>query len=291
LASVRDIRRQIASIKNISKMTDALQTVSGVKFRKAEAAVKRSRPYAENFGEMMQAVAASSGSKNPLLAGRDEVNAVAVATLTSDRGLCGAFNAQVIRRTMDFRRRQSVPVRQVVSGRKGIAFFRFRRIELDEAFSGFTDSPGFENAQEIGQTLTGLFESGEVDEVYLVYNRFQSALVQRPVLMRLLPAAPEEEEESEDGDEGPGTPFEFVPDADVILGKLIPRYVETQVFQALLESAAGEHGARMTAMKNATDNANELVETLTLQMNKARQAQITREISEIAAGAEALTAG
>ncbi|WP_273843305.1 ATP synthase F1 subunit gamma [Rubrobacter calidifluminis] len=288
MASVRDIRRQIASIKNISKMTDALQTVSGVKFRKAEAAVKRSRPYAENFEEMMRAVAASSGSKNPLLVGREEVRAVAIATLTSDRGLCGAFNAQVIRRTMDFRRRQDVPVRQVVSGRKGIAFFRFRRIELAETFSGFTDSPAFENAQEIGQSLTRLFEGEEADEVYLVYNRFQSALVQRPVLIRLLPAAPEQEE----GDErGVSSPFEFVPDADVILGKLIPRYVETQVFQALLESAAGEHGARMTAMKNATDNANELVDTLTLQMNKARQAQITREISEIAAGAEALTSG
>lgn len=287
MASVRDIRRQIASIKNISKMTDALQTVSGVKFRKAEAAVKRSRPYAENFEEMMRAVAASSGSKNPLLVGREEVGAIAVATLTSDRGLCGAFNAQVIRRTMDFRRRQSVPVRQVVSGRKGIAFFRFRRIELAESFSGFTDSPAFENAQEIGQSLTRLFEGEEADEVYLVYNRFHSALVQRPVIMRLLPAAPEEEE----GERSTSSPFEFVPDADVILGKLIPRYVETQVFQALLESAAGEHGARMTAMKNATDNANELVETLTLQMNKARQAQITREISEIAAGAEALTSG
>ncbi|MBX6762692.1 MAG: ATP synthase F1 subunit gamma [Rubrobacteraceae bacterium] len=287
MASVRDIRRQIASIKNISKMTDALQTVSGVKFRKAEAAVKRSRPYAENFEEMMRAVAASSGSKNPLLVGREEVGAIAVATLTSDRGLCGAFNAQVIRRTMDFRRRQSVPVRQVVSGRKGIAFFRFRRIELAESFSGFTDSPAFENAQEIGQSLTRLFEAEEADEVYLVYNRFHSALVQRPVIMRLLPAAPEEEE----GERSTSSPFEFVPDADVILGKLIPRYVETQVFQALLESAAGEHGARMTAMKNATDNANELVETLTLQMNKARQAQITREISEIAAGAEALTSG
>lgn len=187
MASVRDIRRQIASIKNISKMTDALQTVSGVKFRKAEAAVKRSRPYAENFEEMMRAVAASSGSKNPLLVGREEVGAIAVATLTSDRGLCGAFNAQVIRRTMDFRRRQSVPVRQVVSGRKGIAFFRFRRIELAESFSGFTDSPAFENAQEIGQSLTRLFEAEEADEVYLVYNRFHSALVQRPVIMRLLP--------------------------------------------------------------------------------------------------------
>ncbi len=269
-------------------MTDALQTVSGVKFRRAESRVRKSRPYAENFEEMMRAVA-RAGSNNPLLAGRDEVRNVAVATLTSDRGLCGGFNAQVLRRTMRFRREQNVPVKQVASGRKGIAFFRFRRMEMEESFSGFSDGPDFDDAQRIGRTLTGLFEYGEVDEVYLIYNRFQSALVQRPVVMRLLPAAaPEEREEEEDEENGPKAPFEFVPDADEILSALIPRYVETQIFQALLEGAAGEHGARMTAMKNATDNANEMASNLTLQMNKARQAQITREISEIAAGAEAL---
>lgn len=285
MASVRDIKRQINSVKNIAKMTDALQTVSGVKFRRAESRVRKSRPYAENFEEMMRAVA-RAGSKNPLLAGRDEVRNVAVATLTSDRGLCGGFNAQVLRRTMRFRREQSVPVKQVASGRKGIAFFRFRGMELEENFSGFSDGPDFDDAQRIGRTLTGLFEYGEVDEVYLIYNRFQSALVQRPVVMRLLPATPEESGEEEES--GPKVPFEFVPDSDEILSVLIPRYVETQIFQALLEGAAGEHGARMTAMKNATDNANEMASNLTLQMNKARQAQITREISEIAAGAEAL---
>ncbi|MCA1848760.1 MAG: F0F1 ATP synthase subunit gamma, partial [Actinobacteria bacterium] len=177
---------------------------------------------------------------------------------------------------------------QVASGRKAVAFFRFRRVELEEVYTGFSDSPTYENAREIGHTLFRLFEDEEADEVYLVYNRFESALTQRPVLTRLLPVGPEDEEEEDDTS---GTFLEYIPDADTILRKLVPRYVETMVWQALLESAAGEHGARMTAMKNATDNANELARDLTLAMNKARQAQITREISEIAAGAEALSAG
>jgi F-type H+-transporting ATPase subunit gamma len=167
-----------------------------------------------------------------------------------------------------------------------VAFFRFRRVDLHEVYTGFSDSPTYEKAREIGHALVKLFEEEEADEVYLVYNRFESALTQRPVVTRLLPVAPEEDEE-----ELSSTFIEYIPDADVILRKLVPRYVETMVWQALLESAAGEHGARMTAMKNATDNANELAKELTLAMNKARQAQITREISEIAAGAEALSAG
>ncbi|BBL79122.1 ATP synthase subunit gamma [Rubrobacter xylanophilus] len=288
MASLRDLKRQIQSVKNIAKVTDALQAVSAVKFRKAEARVKRARPYAENMEEVMRAIASKASTRNPMLVGREEVRRVAVATLTSDRGLCGSFNAQVLRSTVRFRERQGAQTVQVASGRKGIAFFRFRRIALAESYSGFTDDPSYEDAQRIGRGLTRLFEREEADEVYLVYNRFVNPAVQRPVVVRLLPAAPEDGEEVETVS---GAPFDFVPDADAILRRLIPQYVETLVWQALLESAAGEHGARMTAMKNATDNANELVDTLTLQMNKARQAQITREISEIAAGAEALAAG
>jgi F-type H+-transporting ATPase subunit gamma len=283
LATLRDLKRQIASVKNIAKVTEALQTVSAVKFRKAEARVKQARPYAENVEQMMRDVARSAGSESPLLAGR-EGNTVAVASLTADRGLAGGFNAQVLRRTVQFRREQEAEMVQVVSGRKAVAFFRFRRIELREVYTGFSDNPTYEKAREIGRALTKLFNDEEADEVYLIYNRFENALIQRPVVTRLLPVAPEDEE-------GVSTFFEYIPDADTILRKLVPRYVETMVWQALLESAAGEHGARMTAMKNATDNANELAKDLTLEMNKARQAQITREISEIAAGAEALSAG
>jgi F-type H+-transporting ATPase subunit gamma len=289
LATLRDLKRQIASVKNIAKVTEALQTVSAVKFRKAEARVKRARPYAENVEQMMRDVARSAGGSSPLLIGR-EGNTVAIATVTADRGLAGGFNAQVLRRTMQLRREKGGNPIQVASGRKAVAFFRFRRVDLVEVYTGFSDSPTYENAREIGHDLTRLFNEEEADEVYLVYNRFESALTQRPVITRLLPVAPEEGEE-EDEDAGASTFIEYVPDADVILRKLVPRYVETMVWQALLESAAGEHGARMTAMKNATDNANDLSKELTLAMNKARQAQITREISEIAAGAEALSAG
>src|ERR671916_2409632 len=288
MATLRDLKRQIASVKNIAKVTEALQTVSAVKFRKAEARVKRARPYAENIEQMMRDVARSAGGSSPLLTGR-EGNTVAIASVTADRGLAGGFNAQVLRRTMQLRREKGGNPIQVASGRKAVAFFRFRRVDLHEVYTGFSDSPTYENAREIGHALVKLFEEEEADEVYLVYNRFESALTQRPVVTRLLPVAPEEGEEQQE--DTSGTFLEYVPDADTILRKLVPRYVETMVWQALLESAAGEHGARMTAMKNATDNANELATDLTLAMNKARQAQITREISEIAAGAEALSAG
>jgi F-type H+-transporting ATPase subunit gamma len=301
LASLRDLKRQIDSIDNISKVTDALQTVSGVKFRRAEARVGRARPYADNMEEMMRDIARKSTSNNPLMVGRGEPRSILIATLTADRGLCGGFNAQVLRTTMRLRREkegQNAELKQVSSGRKAAAFFQFRRVSLEETFSGFSDAPAYENAQQIGDYLTRTFEEQEADEVYLVYNRFQSALVQRPTVTRLLPVAPGGEADGENGEGSSGgssgssdLPFEYVEDADKILSRLIPQYVNTVIFQALLESAAGEHGARMTAMKNATDNANDLSDRLTLQMNKARQAQITQEILEIASGAEALSTG
>ena len=295
MATLRDLKRQIGSVQNIAKVTEALQTVSAVKFRKAEARVKKARPYADNMEEMMRDVAKRARSKSPLLVGRDEVKRVGVATLTADRGLAGGFNAQVLRRTMRFRGEQDVnDFAQVASGRKAVAFFRFRRINLEETYTGFSDSPTYEKAREIGRALTRLFREEEADEVYLIFNRFESALTQRPVVKRLLPAAPDEEENSGEEEERrweDESVLEYVPDAETMLNKLVPRYVETMIWQAMLESSAGEHGARMTAMKNATDNANDLAKDLTLQMNKARQAQITQEILEIAAGADALAAG
>ncbi len=291
MASLRDLKRQIGSVKNIAKVTEALQTVSAVKFRKAEARVKKARPYADNVEQMMRDVARSASGDSPLLAGR-EVQRIVVATLTADRGLAGGFNAQVLRRTAQFRaeKGQEADLGQVASGRKSVAFFRFRNIELDHVYTGYTDSPTYEQAREIGRALTGLFEDEKADEVYLIYNRFESALTQRPVLKRLIPVAAEEEEEDEERNDNLAY-MEYVPDPETVLQQLVPRYVETMVWQALLEGAAGEHGARMTAMKNATDNANDLAKSLTLQMNKARQAQITGEIIEIAAGADALAAG
>jgi F-type H+-transporting ATPase subunit gamma len=286
LATARDLQRQINTVKNQSRVFSALQTVSSVKFRKAEARVKKARPYAENVEEMMRDVAGSASGDLPLLVGR-EVNRVAICTLTADRGLAGGFNAQVLRRTVGLRNEKDQNALQVASGRKAVAFFRFRRVELAEVFTGFTDNPAYEKAREIGSALTNLFEDEEADEVYLVYNRFDSALTQTPVVKRLLPVVEEGDEEQDDS----ASYMEYVPDAETLLKRLVPRYVETMVWQALLEGAAGEHGARMTAMKNATDNANDLVRDLTLQMNKARQAQITQEILEIVGGAEALSAG
>ncbi len=293
MATLRDLKRQIGSVKNIAKVTEALQTVSAVKFRKAEARVKKSRAYADNIEEMMRDVASKATSKSPLLVGR-EVKTVAIASLTADRGLAGGFNAQILRRTVQFRNEQSAELKQVASGRKSVSFFQFRGIELEETFIGFSDSPTYDKAREIGQSLTRLFEDEEADEVYLIFNRFESAMTQKPVIKRLIPVATDEDEGDDNEDENDGVAgsyMEYVPDADTVLQRLVPRYAETMVWQALLESAAGEHGARMTAMQSATDNANDLVKTLTLQMNKARQAQITSEISEIAAGAEALSAG
>jgi F-type H+-transporting ATPase subunit gamma len=286
LPSARDFQRQINTVKNQARVFSALQTVSSVKFRKAEARVRRARPYAENVEQMMRDVASNATGEIPLLTGR-EVRRVAVCTLTADRGLAGGFNAQVLRRTVRLREEKDPGALQVASGRKGVAFFRFRRVELAEVFTGFTDNPTYENAREIGRALTRLFDDEEADEVYLVYNRFESVLNQRPVVKRLLPVAREEDDE----EEGNTSYMDYVPDAETVLKRLVPRYVETMVWQALLEGAAGEHGARMTAMKNATDNANDLVSDLTLQMNKARQAQITQEILEIVGGAEALSAG
>jgi F-type H+-transporting ATPase subunit gamma len=283
LPSARDLQRHINTVKNQARVFSALQTVSSVKFRKAEARVKRARPYAENVEQMMRDVASNATGDLPLLTGR-EINHVAVCTLTADRGLAGGFNAQVLRRTVRLREEKDPDALQVASGRKAVAFFRFRRVELAEVFTGFTDNPTYENARKVGSTLMRLFDDEEADEVYLVYNRFESALNQRPVVKRLLPVAQEEVESNT-------TYMDYVPDAETVLKRLVPRYVETMVWQALLEGAAGEHGARMTAMKNATDNANDLVRDLTLQMNKARQAQITQEILEIVGGAEALSAG
>jgi F-type H+-transporting ATPase subunit gamma len=287
--SLQDMQKQIESINNTAKMTGAMQTISAVKLSRARERLDRIRPYTDNMQEMMRDVARGGGD-NPLLVGREEVSNIAVCTVTSDRGLAGAFNAQVLRLTMQFRQEQDADIVQVVTGRKAVEFFRFQRMGIEEAYTGFSDSPSFEKAREIGRRLMQLFQDEEADEVHLVYNQFQSALVQHPTAIRLLPVAPEgmDEEDEEEEDEGGGNPFEFIPEPDELLDRLVPKYVETLVFRALYESAAGEHGARMSAMKSATDAAEEMSEDLQQQMNKMRQAAITQEIIEIAAAAEAL---
>ena len=287
--SLQDLKRQIQSVNNTAKMTQALQTISAIKLNKARAHLDRARPYTDNVEEMMRDIADRAQSDTPLLVGRDEVNNVAICTVTSDRGLAGAFNAQVLRRSLELRGEQDAEIVQIVTGRKAREFFRFRRMGVEEAYIGFSDSPSYEKAREIGSRLTQLFEGEEADMVYLVYNRFKNALVQQPTATRILPIASEDtDEENEEEGNGSDIPFEFIPEPEELLKRLVPKYVETLVFRALLESAAGEHGARMTAMKSASDSANEMSEELTMQLNKMRQAAITQEIIEIASAAEAI---
>jgi F-type H+-transporting ATPase subunit gamma len=287
--SLQDLKRQIQSVNNTAKMTQALQTISAIKLNKARAHLDRARPYTDNVEEMMREIADRAQSDTLLLVGRDEVNNVAICTVTSDRGLAGAFNAQVLRRTMELRGEQDAEIVQIVTGRKAREFFRFRRMGVEEAYIGFSDSPSYEKAREIGSRLTQLFEGEEADMVYLVYNRFKNALVQQPTATRILPIASEDtDEDNEEEENGSDIPFEFIPEPEELLKRLVPKYVETLVFRALLESAAGEHGARMTAMKSASDSANEMSEELTMQLNKMRQAAITQEIIEIASAAEAI---
>lgn len=287
--SLQDLKRQIQSVNNTAKMTQALQTISAIKLNKARAHLDRARPYTDNVEEMMRDIADRAQSDTPLLVGRDEVNNVAICTVTSDRGLAGAFNAQVLRRSMELRGEQDAEIVQIVTGRKAREFFRFRRMGVEEAYIGFSDSPSYEKAREIGSRLTQLFEGEGADIVYLVYNRFKNALVQQPTATRILPIASEDTEEETEGEgNGSDIPFEFIPEPEELLKRLVPKYVETLVFRALLESAAGEHGARMTAMKSASDSANEMSEELTMQLNKMRQAAITQEIIEIASAAEAI---
>lgn len=287
--SLQDLKRQIQSVNNTAKMTQALQTISAIKLNKARAHLDRARPYTDNVEEMMRDIADRAQSVTPLLVGRDEVNNVAICTVTSDRGLAGAFNAQVLRRSMELRGEQDAEIVQIVTGRKAREFFRFRRMGVEEAYIGFSDSPSYEKAREIGSRLTQLFEGEEADMVYLVYNRFKNALVQQPTATRILPISSEDTDEENEGEgNGSDIPFEFIPEPEELLKRLVPKYVETLVFRALLESAAGEHGARMTAMKSASDSANEMSEELTMQLNKMRQAAITQEIIEIASAAEAI---
>jgi F-type H+-transporting ATPase subunit gamma len=290
--SLQDLKRQIGSVQNTAKMTQALQTISAVKLQRARERLDRVRPYTDNIDEMMRDIANNAGqSTNTLLVGRDEVNNVAICSVTSDRGLAGGFNAHVLRRTIALREQQSAGIVQVVTGRKATEFFRFRGESVQAAFTGFSDGPTYEKAREVGRHLTQLFEDEEADEVHLVYNRFKNALVQEPIAVRLLPVAIEEDDEDNgEGAEGSGrsNPMEFVPGPEELLERLVPKYVETLIFRALVESATGEHGARMTAMKSASDSATEMADELTQQLNKMRQAAITQEIIEIASAAEAL---
>jgi F-type H+-transporting ATPase subunit gamma len=293
VAEVQDIKRRIRSVRNTRKITKAMELVAGARLRRAQARIEAMRPYADRMLELMVGTARASTSVRGLpLLQRREIRKAAILALTGDRGLAGAFNAQILRHVFAVERRlrgEGVDVRWLVSGRKGASTLRFRRYELGQSWIGFSDRPAYADAQAIAHHITELYAEEEVDQVIVVYNHFESPLVQRVVEQEILPIP---ESVLESGDEAPALVGDFIyePEPELILERLLPVYVETELYRALLESAASEQGARMTAMRNASKNAAELIESLTLAMNRARQAEITQEILEVVAGADALTA-
>ncbi len=295
MATVQDLKRRIRSIRNTRKITKAMELVASARLRRAQARIEAMRPYADRMTELMVGTARASTSLQGLtLLQRREVKRAAIVPLTGDRGLAGAFNAQVLRHAFALERQLSaegVETRWLVAGKKGRSSLTFRRYEIDQSWIGFSDRPVYHDAQAIARKAAELYESGEVDRVVIVYNEFVSALVQRVVERDLLPIpeealdrAGDEAEQAQLGD------FIYEPEPEEILKRLLPVYVETELYRALLESAASEQGARMTAMRNASGNAADLISSLTLDMNRARQAEITQEILEVVAGADALTA-
>ena len=295
MASVQDIKRRIRSVRNTRKITRALELVAAAKLRRAQARIESMRPYADTMRELIAGVgrAASSVRGLPLRQQRDAVNTVLVVPLTGDRGLAGAFNAQILRRAFAVERSlrgEGAQVRWVAVGKKGRSTLTFRRYELSGEFTGFSDAPTYADAQAVAHRVAELFVEGEVDKVVLVYNSFESALTQRVTEQEILPIAADilETDEDERADDAMRGDFIFEPEPEEILERLLPVYLETQVYRALLESAASFQGAQMTAMRNASKSAGELIDNLTLEMNRARQAEITQEILEVVGGAEAL---
>jgi len=296
VASLQDIRRRIASVKNTSKITKALELVAGARLRRAQSRIEEMRPYADRMQELMVGTARAAASfRNLALLQRRDVKRVAILVFTGDRGLAGPFNGQVLRRAFDLERRERAEGRDVVwtiVGRKGASTLRFRRYEVTAQWAGFVDKPTYHDAQAIAHRLAELYTEKEVDRVVLVYNRFESALVQRVTTTDLLPIPEhvlEGEEELTERERALRGDFIYEPEPEEILQRLLPVYLETEIYRALLESAAAFLAAQMTAMRNASKNADELIDRYTLQMNRARQAQITQEILEIVAGADALT--
>jgi F-type H+-transporting ATPase subunit gamma len=305
MASQKDVKSRIASIKNINKITRAMEMVAAARLRRAEQRIAHLRPYAQGMRKLTRRAAEQAGGipRVPVLEEHDEVKRVGVVLVTGDRGLAGAFNTNIIRDGMRLRgelRGQGVEAAFSAVGRKGVSALTFRKQELRTSYVGFTDRPAFANAREIGEELTAAYVDGELDRVELIYNRYVSPLTQHVWRQTLLPlqqaevigegvdAEEEEAEETEVEKAHSRALLEFEPDAEELLAQLIPEYVSISVYRALLESAASELGARMTAMRNAAENAETMMDDLTLEMNRVRQAEITQEILEVVAGAEAL---
>jgi F-type H+-transporting ATPase subunit gamma len=296
VATIQDIKRRLRSVGNTRKITRALELVAAAKLRRAEARIEAMRPYAERMRELMIGTARATPSRQfPLLEEREDAKSIAIVPVTGDRGLAGPFNSQVVRRSLALAqeaRGQGLEVKWAVVGRKGRSTLRFRRFQIAEAWTGFTDEPAHADAQAVAHKIAELFTEREVDRVVIVYNHYVSPLTQTVEVEDLLPiprSALEDEERKSAYDIALEGDFIYEPEPEEILQRLLPSYLETSVYRALLESAASKHGAQMTAMRNASKNAGELIDRLTLEMNRARQAAITQEILEVVAGADALT--
>jgi F-type H+-transporting ATPase subunit gamma len=293
LASVQDLKRRVRSITNTRKLTRAMELVASARLRRAQLRIEAMRPYADRMLELMAGTAQAAGAvRLPLLERREAIQTVAIVPVTGDRGLAGAFNAQVLRRAFaEMREAQAAgqQVRFFTSGKKAQSTVRFRRLDLAQSWTGFSDRPRYSDAQALAHALAEAYVNGEVDRVLLVYNAFVSPLVQKVTVSEVLPVSTELLQGDRADEPSHPVDFFFEPEPRQILERLLPVYVETELYRALLESAASEQGARMTAMRNASKSAGELIDTLTLAMNRARQAEITQEILEVVAGADALT--
>jgi F-type H+-transporting ATPase subunit gamma len=305
-AQVRILRRRIRATQSMRKITKAQELIATSRIGKAQARVEAARPYTDGITGVVSALAETAALDHPLLVERENPRRAAVLVVTSDRGLAGGYNANVLRRAEELRQllrdQGKEPVLYVI-GRKGVNFFKFRQREIAGSWTGFSEQPNYSAAAEAARTLVGAFlvgteyadevpdgdtpdESASVDEIHMVYTEFHSMLTQAPVAVRLAPL----EVEYGSADAGPQPSYEFEPDPEELFASLLPRYLSARLWTALLESAASESASRRRAMKAATDNANDLIRDLTLEANRARQAQITQEISEIVGGVDALAA-
>jgi F-type H+-transporting ATPase subunit gamma len=291
--SLRDIRNRIGSVKSTRQITRAMKMVAAAKLRRAQDAILKARPYATLLEASLSRIAAAAAADeqvaHPLLAPRQQ-RLAEILVITSDRGLAGGFNSNLVRRSQRFVTENADRFERILVstvGRKGRDFYRARKAEIRKDYTGIQAALTFEKAEEIAIELTERYVAGEVDAVFLCYNEFKSAISQKPVVFQLLPIEPHEQAQGGAAATA-GVDFKYEPGREELLGQLLPRHLAMQVWRALLESAASEHGARMTAMESATKNAEEMIASLTLQYNRARQAYVTKELMEIVSGAEAL---
>jgi F-type H+-transporting ATPase subunit gamma len=286
MATLRDIQRRIRSVQSTQKITRAMKLVAAAKLRRAQERILAARPYANKMSELLgNLVSGSEDAVHPLLEQREGPRRQ-IVIITADKGLAGAFNSNILRRAMELIRESSAAdLTLVVVGRKARDFYRRRPYSIKRDMVGFWDRLAYSHACELADFFMQEYLAGDVDEVWLLYNEFRSVTVQRPVRVQLLPIPRTESDATETVD------YIYEPGPEEILGELLPRHVRMQVYRALMESLAGEYGARMTAMEAATTNAKEMIEVLTIQYNKARQEKITKELLDIVGGAEALKQG